>query len=156
MDKFSVVFIPADVEDIRGFLVDVKNKLPAGLMTLTAEERQAYAKMGDKTIAFVQKAIDFAELYPHLVPAYVDIAELKKDMEAVVIMKSIFRQMEEMTTQLEDSIMVAGFDAFTASLSIYGAAKDAARRDVPGAKIVYDEMKARFPGRKHKEDPPSA
>ena len=156
MDKFSVVFIPADVLEIKAFLVEVKNKLPHGLMTLTADERQAYAKMGDKTIAFVQKAIDFAELYPNLVPAYVNIIELKKDMEAVVIMKSIFRQMEEMTTQLEDSIMVAGFDAFTASLSIYGAAKDAARRDVPGAKIVYNEMKERFPGRKHKEDPPSA
>jgi hypothetical protein len=37
------------------------------------------SKMGDKTLAFVQKALEYAEANPTLVPAYLDIAEAKKD-----------------------------------------------------------------------------
>jgi hypothetical protein len=32
----------------------------------------------------------------------------------------------------------------------YNAVKAAAARDVPGAKAIYEELKQRFPRRKHK------
>jgi hypothetical protein len=152
---FSVEFPPALVAEIRGFILELKTTLPAGLINLTPSERQHYAKMGDKTIAFVLKAIDFADLYPNLVPGYVNVAELKKDMAAVVAMQTILRDIEESTSKLEDSILLAGSEAFSAALSIYNVAKDAAHRDVPGAKVAYNELKERFPGRKKKDTPPA-
>ena len=104
--------------------------------------------MGDKTLAFVEKALEFGSTYPDLVPPYVDLAELKKDLEATKIMISILRKLEEITTMLDDTALLAGSEAYTAALSIYAAAKDAARRNVGGAASAYNEMKMRFPGRK--------
>jgi hypothetical protein len=37
-----------------------------------------------------------------------------------------------------------------ASLVFYNAVKAAAAKDVPGAKAIYDELKQRFPSRKHR------
>ncbi len=150
-NKISVEFLQTDLEEIKTFIGKIKAKMPVGLVNLTPDERHFYVKMGDKTIAFVQKALDFAIMYPDLVPAYVNIAELKKDMEAVKAMQSILRQLEELTTLLDDSVLLSGSEAYIASLSIYNAAKDAARRNVSGAKNAVDELKLRFPGRKTKD-----
>ncbi|MEI8202732.1 MAG: hypothetical protein WCH34_06945 [Bacteroidota bacterium] len=155
-DLFSVEFPPAVVAAILAFIAQIKNTMPEGLINLTPDERQFYFKMGDKSIAFVSKALEFAQLYPQLVPAYVDVNELKKDLDAVVAMQTILRSLEEQTSKLQDSILFAGHEAMSAALSIYNAAKDAARRDVPGAKVAYNEMKERFPGKKSKAVPPSA
>ena len=152
----SVEFPAADVQEIKTNILHIKGKLPQGLVTLTPEERRAYVKMGDKSIAFVEKALDAAQSFPQLLPAFVNVAELNKDVEAVKVMKTILRQLEEITVLLDDSILLAGSEDLTAALSIYNAAKDAARRDVAGAKQVADELKERFPGRKHKEETPNA
>jgi len=152
----SVEFPAADVQEINTNILHIKDKLPTGLVTLTPEERHFYAKMGDKSVAFVDKALELAALYPQLLPAFVNVVEFKKDVDAVKVMKTILRQLEEITVLLDDSILMAGSEAYTAALSIYIAAKDAARRDVTGAKIVADELKVRFPGKKSKEITPNA
>ena len=144
----SIVINPTDVVEINESILKIKDKLSTGFVNLTADERRAYAKMGDKTLAFVEKALDFGASYPDLVPAYVDLAELKKDLEAVKVMISILRKLEEITTMLDDTALLAGSEAYTAALSIYAAAKDATRRNVGGAASAYNEMKMRFPGRK--------
>ena len=43
------------------------------VFNLTAEERQSLRIMGDKTLAFVQKSIEYAKANPALVPAYLDM-----------------------------------------------------------------------------------
>ncbi len=153
---FSAEFPPELVEEIQGYILQVKNLMPAGLVNLTPEERQYFIKMGDKTIAFVMKVIDFSNIYPVFIPSYVSLINLKSDMDSIAAMQTILRDMEGVTSKLKDSILLAGSEAFTAALSIYNSVKDAAHRDVPNAKVVYDELKVRFPGRKKKDVPPVA
>ncbi|HBK30100.1 MAG TPA: hypothetical protein DDZ78_00550, partial [Porphyromonadaceae bacterium] len=65
----------------------IKEKL-AGLQTdlsgiltinLTGKDRKDMLKMGDKTLAFVEKALEFANQNPTLVPAYINLEEANKD-----------------------------------------------------------------------------
>ncbi|MDR1339333.1 MAG: hypothetical protein LBK58_04700 [Prevotellaceae bacterium] len=46
--------------------------------------------------------------------------------------------------------MVAGSEAYQAALVFYNAVKAAAAQDIPGAKEVYSDLKARFPSIKRK------
>jgi hypothetical protein len=50
---------------------------------------------------------------------------------------------------IDDTRMLAGNEACHASLTFYNAVKGAAADDVPGAKSVYEALKARFPHVKH-------
>lgn len=62
---------------------------------------------------------------------------------------------EQLLHQIEDTMTMAGSEAYIASLSFYNLAKDAAKRDIPGAKAVYEDLRLRFPqanGRKKEED----
>jgi hypothetical protein len=47
---------------------------------------------------------------------------------------------------LDDTVMTAGSDAFHAALAFYNNVRRAAKQDVPGAKAIYEDLKARFPG----------
>ena len=51
------------------------------LLALTNEERQGGLKLGDKTVAFIDKAIDYACSNPTLVPPYVNLEEIQKDYQ---------------------------------------------------------------------------
>ena len=112
----SMQINPADVVEINEFILKIKGKLGTGLISLKPEERRAYAKMGDKSLAFVEKALDFGTTYPDLVPPYVDLAELKKDLEAVKVMISILHKLEEITSLLDglrNKSIVSSNNSFT-------------------------------------------
>jgi len=147
-NRISLDVAQQEVDGIISEIAKLKSMLPAGLVTLTHEERRAYAKMGDKTIAFVEKALDYGRLYPHLVPVYINLDEMEKDIKTVRYLLTFLRSIEEMYSLLDDSTLLAGSEAYIAALSIYASVKDAAKRNIPGAKPASDDLKERFPGRK--------
>jgi hypothetical protein len=51
---------------------------------------------------------------------------------------------------VDDTKMIAGSEAYQATLVFYKSVKVAAAQDIPGAKVVYDELKTRFPGSKRR------
>jgi hypothetical protein len=52
---------------------EAKTLLAPYLLALTPAERRELPKMGEKTIAFVEKAFDFARQNPNLIPPYLDV-----------------------------------------------------------------------------------
>ena len=42
--------------------------------------------------------------------------------------------------------MQAGHEAYESALAFYNAVKVAARNNVPGAKVIYEDLSQRFPG----------
>lgn len=145
--------IPAEVVtqalDLTGQL---QTLLAPYLHALTPEERHNMLKMKDKTVAFVTKALGYAEASPQFGPAYLNVGELHADVENVNGLTQIEQPVESLQLQLNDTIMMSGSEAYTAALSYYNSVKEAARRNVPGAKAIYDDLKVRFERTKEKTD----
>ena len=151
-NKISIIVSVQTIQDALQAINTLKGQL-TGLVTLTPDERRTYLKMGDKSLAFVQKAQEYAGLHPELVPSFVDVAEMKKDIDAVMALQTIYRALNEIHSALDDSILLAGSEAFMAALTFYNAAKSAAKSNVQGAKAIADDLGARFPGHKRKQSP---
>ena len=47
--------------------------------------------MGDKTIPFVEKVIEYASSNPEFIPSFMDLQELKNDFAAVMVLSQMFR-----------------------------------------------------------------
>jgi len=131
--------------------VAIKAALP-DLITLTPEERQTYGKVGDRTLPFLQKALDHAEHVPAIVPSYVDLSLFNEKVDSLQNMESIYIIVSEIYHNLSDTMTLCGYEAYTSALSVYNTAKDAAHRNVSGAKEAVDDMSSRFPGKKSKTD----
>ncbi len=123
---------------------------PTLIINLTAEERKTMLIMGDKTIAFVNKTLEYAAQNPSLVPNYVDLVEARKDNKLASDIYGFFQQLSTLLRAIEDTGIVAGSEAYEAALVIYHSIKGASRSNVPGTQIIYNDLKQRFPGRGRK------
>lgn len=117
------------------------------LVNLTPDDILSMPKMGDKSLSFVEKSLDYAEANPNLVPPYLDVAELKKDLGLVKQLSPIYNLLSQLASAMAGTYIAVGSEAYVESLSFYNSVRDAAKRNVPGAKAIYDDLQKRFPGR---------
>ena len=147
----SIEIPPAVLADIHALINQAGQLLQPYLIALTPVERRELPKMADKTLSFVSKSLQFAESNPEFAPAYLDIPALHIDVKSVQDLTSLEKPLEILASKLNDTIMVAGSEAYVAGLTYYQSTKVAAKRAVPGAMVIYDDLRVRFDKTKKKE-----
>jgi hypothetical protein len=153
MEEKHVIPIPPEVLAQAQANIDSAIALLAPyLLPLTPGERHDMPKMGDKTLSFVEKALDYARRYPQLCPSYLDIKSFDVDMTDATGLRTVHISAKQLSDSIDDTVMVAGSEAYQAALIFYNAVKAAAAQDIPGAKEVYRDLKARFPSINRKKD----
>ena len=149
-NEISIVINDEALKNIQTGLDMINANLPQ-LITLTNEQRQTLPKMGDKTVAFVKKALEYARQNPKIVPAYLNMEEYAKDVEAVNRLFLVAGPLQKLAEELDDTTLLAGSEAYAAALTFYTALKGAISAGETGLKNVYDDLSARFPGRNFKK-----
>ena len=142
-NRLSTSLSPAQVTAAKTDLTNIGNSLTM-LIGLTVEERQSIPKIAENNLNFVLDCKTLMANNPTLVPAYMNTAELVKDI-------TLFQQLDELeslTSQLYEKIrdthMLAGSEAYITCLAFYRMVEAAAMAGVPGADAVYDQLKVRF------------
>lgn len=151
----SVTFTAEEKAEIAAAVNTLKTRLQPKLLSLTASERQELAKMSDKTVSFVEKSLYYTKTNPEFAPPYLTVAELEVDVEGVKLLREFENPLEQVLSGLNDSIMLAGSEAYSASLTYYNSVKQAAKQNVPNAKVIYEDLRTRFPqkGKKTNNEP---
>jgi len=142
----SVAVEPTAMDAIQQAITTIKTQLPF-LLKLSPDEKRIYARMGDKSLPFVDKALGYAETNPHLVPPYLQVVEFKKDMELVKSLTKIQQPLKSLMEAIDDTMIVAGNESYSAALVFYNSAKRAADAGVQGTQSIVNDLKQRFPGR---------
>jgi hypothetical protein len=145
-NRVSIILKPEDLKKVLDALVVVNTTLKPYLIALTPAERQELPKMSDGTVPFVKKSLEYAQTNAAFVPAYIDVNELKTDLNAVEALSQIFRPVAQLNLNLEDTITLSGSEAYVASLAFYNSVKQATKMNVPGAKAIAEDLRIRFGG----------
>ncbi len=131
-------------------LKEVNESLAPYLTTLTNDERRSLPKMGDKTLSFVTKSHEFSNQHPELRPSFSTQEDFTIDVADATGLLPVTDILNKLISQVEDTAMLSGSEAYNHSLLFYNNAKIAAKNSVPGAKEVYNELKTRFSSRRRK------
>ena len=142
----SVNIPEADLKDCKAAIAVLKTKLMPYLQTLTPTERQEMPKMGEKSTSFVQKGLEYSLKNPDLVPSFLDLAALQTDVDAVLTLRDLTQDLNPITEALNDSMTLAGSEAYQGVLVFYTNAKNAMKVKAPNAATIYNDLSARFPG----------
>lgn len=113
-------------------------------VAVSPEERRKKAKMGDKTIGFVEKVMEYAVSNPEFIPSYMKIEDLNIDFKAADILTNMFRVTSQLSSELNDTILLCGSEAYTAALMYYASVKQASKDNAISAKTIYEDLKKRF------------
>lgn len=145
-NSINVVLDDASLAEVRQAIGVLKTKLVPLLKTLSVQDRRELPKLGDKTMAFVQKSYEYTGVHPDLVPGYLDREAFRVDLAALQTLQGLERELAPVTEALADSIMLAGSEAYQASLLFYNNVKVAKKVNLGSAASVYEDLSARFPG----------
>jgi hypothetical protein len=137
----SATLTKEDREAVIAAVATIKQKLPF-LMDLTAEERKSLPKMGDKSRAFVSKALEIATQNPDFLPRSFDLEEMNRDVELLESLYPVLLALTQLQELVDDTVMAVGSDAYAAALVVYNFAKASGKGS--GLDAVADEMGKRF------------
>lgn len=121
-NRISAELTAADLEAIRTALNTIKDKLPF-LVDLTPEESKALSRMGDKSRAFVSKALEVAETNPEILPRYFDVSEMRQDLALYEKLYPVAMQLAQLSELVNDTIALAGSEAHDGARLVYKFAK---------------------------------
>jgi hypothetical protein len=142
---FELNIAAADLQAVQGAIQTLTTVLAPHLISLSNETRRELPKMGDKSLAFVRKAREYATNNPELVPAFLNLPMFDADLRGVDTLNNLLRTLQPLVDNLEDSLVLSGSEAYQAALVFYRSVKAAALSGQPNAKTIADDLSARFP-----------
>ena len=152
-NQISVQIPPAVLAEATEKLQEARTLLAPFLQGLTPDQRESIFKMGDKTVATVQKVEDYTGTNPEVTPSYMDQPEFHKDVAVVNGLSPLRNLASQLTADLSDTIMLAGNEALLAALLYYGSVKEASSKGVATARPIYDDLSKRFARKSLKKNP---
>ncbi len=145
-NRITVTLKPTEKASVLKHINEIRQILGAALIfNLDPSERQNLAKMGDKSLAFVGKALDYATKNPTLVPPYLELPEAIKDYTLCADLKELSHELSTLSQAIDDTLMVAGSEAYDAALIFHNSVKGATRTNAPGTQAIYEDLAERFP-----------
>lgn len=144
-NRISFSLSAEDKTKVNEAFATLRNVLLSKLVTIPASERQELPRMGDKTLSFVEKALEYCRQEPQLYSSMVDVQEFEVDLSGYTTLRSLYSQLETITTAIDDSMLLSGSEAYNAALISYSLLKSAGRTNHPGAKDKVAELSNRFP-----------
>lgn len=145
MDNKIDYAIPAEVvAAATGHATEIGSLLKPYIFGLSKEERKKLAKMGDGSLPFVQKAVDYSKSNPEFAPAYFNPEHFASVFLVYTQLSNIFRPITLIFSDLEDTMTEAGSECYSMALTYYNSVKQAAKEGVGGAKPIYEDLKKRF------------
>lgn len=131
-----------DILEIKAALQTIEQKLPF-LVTLSVEERRKLVKMGDKSLAFVKNSLTAAQSNRDILPASFDLDEFVRDYQLATTLTELLIGLQQLTEQVDDTLMAVSSEAMTSSLTVYDYVKTAAKK-TPGLKTLAEQLGERF------------
>ncbi len=140
-NHISATLVKADRDAVMAAITTIKEKLPF-LLDPTVEQRKSLPKMGDKSRAFVSKALEVATQNPDFLPRSFDLDEMRRDVELFESLYPILLSVTQLQELVDDTCMAVGCDAYAAALTVYNFAKASGKGS--GLDALVDEMGRRF------------
>ena len=140
----SIQLTESEIQSVKEAIATLKTTLSPHLIALSPTERQRIPKMGDGTLPFVEKVMEYAKEDDKFLPPFVPIDELEKDWAAVKKLLPVLRDLQQMQSNLDDTVMMAGSEAYVGALSYYNSVKYAAKVNIADAKVIFDDLQRRF------------
>ena len=135
---------------IAAALANFIGEVQEALSPLSASQRKSAVRMGDGSVAFVEKALEVGRNNPDLLRRGFDIAEVERDLDSRAYLHSLELQMTQVLELVRNAVIAHDSDAMVGGLEIYAAVKD---DEGDGVNALRKLLGKRFERAGHKDVP---
>jgi len=140
--NISAVLSQQDIADIKTAINTIETKLPF-LVVLTVDEKKGLFKLGDKSVSFVDEALNAAKNFPNILPKTFDTVEFEKDTVLCNVFADIAQPLAALSQKVDDTFTAVGSEALGEALQVYSYVQTAAPV-TPGLQPIADQLSERF------------
>jgi hypothetical protein len=98
--------------------------------------------------------MDYAGEFPQFVPPMFSLAELNKAKVNIEVLRDIQVFSDQISRLVADGLLIYGNQAFNQTLMYYNSVRELSRRNVPGARELFERLNLLFRrGRRTDEEP---
>jgi hypothetical protein len=151
----SVKFDDVELGKIDAGIAQILAVVAGKLIGLTPEERKTQGRVAEKTEDWILRVKDYMHQNPNFVMSHIDVDEYNQDFDTRKNLLPRYRQIEQLFSLFDDTMLLLGTDLFHNGISFYKGLRSFAQTDAPGAKVIYEDLQKRFPGRPSKKKNPS-
>lgn len=155
-NRISATVSDDTIKDIQSGLEKIRARLPF-LVRFLEDKRPYLLEIGEHLQPFMEQSLIDAKEHPNLVPPFLDIEELERDLNLFHQLMQLLKPMEELTGMLHDTAMAAGSDAFETAVVFYKRVRMGAKLGDPEATEVtlhilekMPEMREKHPSKSHR------
>ena len=153
-DSISFTIPPEDLQAVKDMITSINELLEPYLITLSPEERNKLLEMSEECEPFVNKVMDYAVTNPEFLPPFVQVKDIKKDWADTSSLLPIFRSIQQLESNLGDTVMVISSDAFETALIYFSWVKIATEMNVPYSKTICDDLNKSLEGTENSNPKP--
>lgn len=99
----SATLAQTDRDAVLQAISTIKEKLPF-LVDLSSDDRKTLPKMGDKSRAFVSKALEVAAQNPEFLPRSFDLEEMWKDVQLFEALYPVLLSLTQLQELVDDNL----------------------------------------------------
>jgi hypothetical protein len=140
-NRVSAVLSEADRKAVLDAVETIRQKL-SFLIDLSPEQRRSLPKMGDKSRAFVAKALAIAQHNSDFLPRSFSVEEFERDVALVEALLPVMVSLTRLQEQVTDTYTEVGSEAYSASLVVYQYGRNSG--DGQSLEGLLDDMGQRF------------
>lgn len=152
-NRVSAELSEADRKAVLDAIETIRTKL-SFLIDLSPEQRRSLPKMGDRSRAFVAKALAIARHNSDFLPRSFSVEEFERDVALAEALLPIMVSLTRLQEQVTDTYTEVGSEAYSASLVVYQYGRNSG--DGQSLEDLLDDMGQRFARKSHspKTTPP--
>ena len=156
MNKKTIKKIPADVfHHAKSKLDEIGTLLAPYHVVLSPPEKNAMVKIGNDYFEFLKLSHGLAVDCPGLFPAFMKASLFREEFFAIRELWTVNSKIDQLKSNISDMEMLAGNYALDTAMTFYQTVKIAARRDIPGARVIFEELKPAFPCKRQRRLKPA-
>jgi len=111
---------------------------------LTGTERRRLFGVRSRKLGFITAARDVADNNPGFIPPNFSVTNMKQILSVLELARQAVMQTEQVYKTVDDFMLTYCDDAYRDALGVYGILQEQARRKVPGADALYQELRQFF------------
>jgi len=112
---------------------------------ITPSERLSFKKTGPALMRFLELSHGLAVESPELFPAFIKAEVFREEYFTTRELRIIVNKIDQLRDNVCDTEILSGNRALEIAIAFYKTVKMAAMRDIPGARVIFEELKLAYP-----------
>ena len=104
-NQINIEIPQAILDEVYADLQNCRTKLAPYLQGLSFDQKQSLFKMGDKTVATVQKVKSYTDTNTESIPGYMNVAEFGKDEKVVTELDPLNNLSRPLASNISDTMI---------------------------------------------------